>query len=113
MTIKKTEMKLNFQNINETKPTGSQIRFSIALGLIGLSLIGLGILWWLANAFGIAMGAATGANGFMLLVFSGLPLVIIGALCILYVPVVLHKKWLLYLLIGLIALTIVWFFQSE
>src|SRR5687768_14721197 len=96
-------------NNSSVKPSVSQIRLSLALGLSGAFLIILGIIWFSANAFTITMGSVDGTNPIYLFLFSGVPLILVGMLSILAVPLILRKNWVLYLLIGLITISITWF----
>ncbi|GEM_PF-2827299 len=96
----------------QAKPTSSQILLSIALGLSGAFLIILGIIFFFGNQFALVMGSVDGTNTLILLFLSGLPFVILGTLCLLAIPIILHKRWILFTLIGGILIGLAYLFQA-
>ncbi len=95
-----------------TKQAGSRLRLSITLGLLGIFLIVIGILAYIFNSFSVGMGSVDGTNIFVLIMLSGLPFIVIGTICMLSIPIILKKKWILYMMVGLILIGLVWIFQA-
>ncbi len=84
---------------------------ALILSLLGAVLIIVGLGLWIYNSLGIALSAGGGGPLFLLL--SGAPLILLGYLCLIAVPILLRRRWPLIILLALPLVVFMWLYLSS